>query len=287
MKIGLTFFPTRPQFMVPMAKRADELGFESIWVPEHLVFPTKVTSQYPYNPEAGPPLPTTPLFDPLIALTYVAAVTSRVQLGTGVYILPLRHPIITARAVASLDVLSQGRVLLGIGVGWLKEELEAVDSDFENRGPRTDEIVEVMRRLWTEPTVAHDGKFYSFPEVGFEPKPVRSPVPILVGGETGPALRRAARIGDGWFGMGHTPDKVRDRVRHLQSLREDAGRGGEPLEITVQCAVPPTVENFRKYEDAGVDRVTLSARSFATKGRTVESSVAGLEEFAGEVLSKL
>ncbi|MEE9284417.1 MAG: LLM class flavin-dependent oxidoreductase, partial [Dehalococcoidia bacterium] len=154
-------------------------------------------------------------------------------------------------------------------------------------GPRTDEIVEIMRRLWTEETVAFDGEFYSFPEVGFEPKPVRAQVPILVGGETGPAQRRAARIGDGWFGMGHTPDQARERVRHLQTLREAAGRGDEPLEITVQCAVPPTVENFQRYEEAGVDRVTLSARSFTTRGRSIESAVEGLEEFADTVLSRL
>lgn len=287
MKIGLTFFPTRPKFLVPMAQRAEELGFESIWVPEHLVFPTHVVSKYPYNPEAGPPLPTTPLFDPLIALTYVAAVTSKVKLGTGIYILPLRHPISIAKMVASLDVLSEGRVLLGVGVGWLKEEMESVGVDFDTRGPRSDEIIRIMRRLWAEEAVASQEQFYPFPEIGFEPKPTNGAVPILVGGETGPALRRAARIGDGWFAMAHTPKSAAERVQKLRELREQAGRLSEPFEVTIQAGVPATIDNIKRYEEAGVDRITLSARSFATKGTSVEGSLEGLEQFANEVISKL
>ena len=270
-----------------MAQRAEELGFESIWVPEHLVFPTHVVSKYPYNPEAGPPLPTTPLFDPLIALTYVAAVTSKVKLGTGIYILPLRHPISIAKMVASLDVLSEGRVLLGVGVGWLKEEMESVGVDFDTRGPRSDEIIRIMRRLWAEEAVASQEQFYPFPEIGFEPKPTNGAVPILVGGETGPALRRAARIGDGWFAMAHTPKSAAERVQKLRELREQAGRLSEPFEVTIQAGVPATIDNIKRYEEAGVDRITLSARSFATKGTSVEGSLEGLEQFANEVISKL
>ena len=287
MKVGITFFPTRPQFLIPMSEKADGLGFDSVWVPEHLVFPAKIESKYPYNPDAGPPLPSTPLFDPLIALTYVAARTKNVQLGTGVYILPLRHPISIARMVASLDVLSEGRVLLGVGVGWLAEELESVGVDFETRGPRSDEIVHLIRRLWTEERVTSNERFYPFAEVGFEPKPARSPVPILVGGETKPAMRRAARIGDGWFGVGQTPESAKERIDELQRLRDEAGRGRLPFDVSVQCSLPPTVDNLKAYEQAGVHRVTLSARAFATKVRTLEASLEGLETFANDVLAKL
>ena len=286
MKIGVSFFPSRPKLVIPLAQTADETGFESVWIPEHAVFPTQIETAYPYA-EVDPPLPTTPLYDPLIMLTYVAAVTQRVKLGTGIYILPQRHPILVARMLTSVDILSGGRVLFGVGAGWLREEMEALDSDFSTRGPRTDEMIGILRRLWTEPRVAHQGRFYSFPEVGFEPKPVHGAVPILVGGESPPALRRAARLGDGWFGMGHTPASARQAVECLRALREEVGRGSDPLEVTLQSELPPTLENLRRYEDAGVDRICLSHRLFATEDRQVESSAAAMERFAHEVLAKL
>ncbi len=176
MKIGVSFFPSRPKLVIPLAQTADETGFESVWIPEHAVFPTQIETAYPYA-EVDPPLPTTPLYDPLIMLTYVAALTQRVKLGTGIYIIPQRHPILVARMLTSVDILSGGRVLFGVGAGWLREEMEALDSDFSTRGPRTDEMIGILRRLWTEPRVAHQGRFYSFPEVGFEPKPVHGTVP--------------------------------------------------------------------------------------------------------------
>lgn len=285
MKVGLTFFPTRPEYLIPTAKRADEIGYDSIWVPEHMVFPAHVTSQYPYA-QRGAPLPDTPLHDPLIALACVAAVTRNVKLGTGIYILPLRHPMAIARQVTSLDLFSNGRFLFGIGVGWLKEETEAAGSVFGERGPRSDEIIQALRGLWTEERPSFQGKYYQFPEVGFQPKPVQGTVPILVGGESKPALRRAARLGDGWFGMGHKPDGVRQRVQELRRLREEHGRASVPFDITVQCELEPTADNLKRYEEAGAHRVTLAARTLA-RGKDVASAVAGVEEFADRVLGKL
>ena len=288
MKVGLTFFPTRPHMLIPSAKRAEELGYESLWFPEHLVFPVESQSVYPYGDrDRGAPLPGTYLVDPFIAMSYVAALTSRIRLGTAVYILPLRNPITTARAVATLDVLSQGRVLLGIGAGWLKEEFEVTGEPFDNRGGRMDEMMQILKQLWTEPTVSFQGKFYSFPPVGFEPKPVSAPIPLLVGGETRAALRRAARLGDGWFGMGHTPESARERVQQLRELRAQAGREREPFEVTVGCSGPATPERLKQYQDAGVHRVTLAARALSGEGRTVEAALEGVERFADEVLSKL
>ena len=285
MKVGLTFFPTRPEYLIPTAKRADEIGYDSIWVPEHMVFPTHVTSQYPYA-QRGAPLPDTPLHDPLIALACVAAVTTKVKLGTGIYILPLRHPIAIARQVTSLDTFSNGRFLFGIGVGWLKEETEAAGSVFEERGPRSDEIIQALHTLWKDDRPSFQGKYYQFPEVGFQPKPVNKAVPILVGGESKPALRRAARLGDGWFGMGHTPESVKQRVQELKKFRGEYGRANVPFDITVQIEGEPTVDNLKRYEEAGAHRVTLAARTLA-KGKDVASAVAGVEEFANRVLSKL
>lgn len=195
MKIGLSFFPVRPSFLLPIARRADELGYDSVWISEHLVFPTEIASQYPYDAAVGAPLSATPLFDPLVTLSYLAAQTRTIQLGTAIYILALRHPVMTAKLVATLDALSGGRVILGVGAGWLREEFDAVGAPWDRRGPRMDECVDIMRRLWSEPHVAHHGEFYHFENMCFEPKPERAPVPILIGGESPAALRRAAQRG--------------------------------------------------------------------------------------------
>ncbi|TAL02616.1 MAG: LLM class F420-dependent oxidoreductase [Rhodospirillaceae bacterium] len=284
MKIGLTFFPVRPQFLVPMAQRADELGYDSVWLGEHLVFPSKIVSQYPYgDPNVGPPLTTTPLFDPLITLTYIAAKTQRIQLGTSVYIAPLRHPVVVAKLVASLDAFAGGRVILGVGAGWQKEEFDTIGAPWEHRGARMEEMIQIMRRLWTEERVAHHGQFYQFEETGFEPKPARAPVPIMIGGETPVALKRAARCGDGWFGVRHTPESAAARVKELRAMRTD----DRPFEISLDPNSIPSIDEIRRYRDAGVDRLVLIARALAGGGKTLEASLDGLTRFAETVMSRI
>jgi probable F420-dependent oxidoreductase len=280
-KIGLNFFPINPKFLFPVAKRADELDYESLWFGEHIVIPAKIDSAHPYNPELGPPLSSTPLYDPLITYAYIAAQTERIKLGTSIYLGALRHPITAARLIATADVLSNGRILLGVGVGWLKEEFDVLGIPWEHRGPRLDEIVHVMRRLWSEELVEHKGRFYQFDAVGFEPKPVRSAVPILVGGEAPAALRRAARIGDGWIGAMHTPETAASRRRELQAMRQS----DKPLEVTVTSEAIPTANDLRRYRDAGVDRVMFTARLLSGGQRTVQAMTDGLERFAVEVMS--
>ena len=201
--------------------------------------------------------PTTQLFDPAALLSYVAARTTSVRLGTYVYLLGLRHPFITARAFGTLDWISGGRAVIGAGAGWLRSEWEALGIDPTTRGARLDEAIGVCRRLWTEDTIKNDGRYFPFEEVAFEPKPVQRPIPIFVGGESAPALRRAGRLGDGWIGMGHSAQSVGAQVEILRAQREAAGRLDEPFEVTVggECADEDAVT---AWEDAGVDRLIVS-----------------------------
>lgn len=244
--------------LVPVARRAEELGFESVWAAEHLVFPTTFKSRYPYTEDGVPPInPATPLLDPLMVLAQIAAVTSRIRLGTNIYLLPLRHPLVTARLGVTLDVLSNGRLSLGVGVGWLEEEFVAAGVDFARRGPLMRECVRALRALWTESEPEFHGKAFSFGPVKFEPKPVQKPhPPILVGGESDAALRRAAEIGDGWYGVRHTPDSVVPVLAKLKELRVAAGRDHLPFEITVgPSAASLDRDVLARFADAGVDRV--------------------------------
>ena len=260
MKVGVPLFFVRATHMADVARRAEALGFESVWVPEHLVFPTVFASKYPYTADGVPPVTVDmPLLDPLMILAHLAAVTTRIRLGTNVYVLPLRHPIVTARLAVTLDVLSQGRLSLGIGVGWLAEEFRAVGVDFDTRGGRTREAVRVMKALFTEAEPSFRGRYFAFEPLRFEPKPVQRPhPPFLFGGESDAALKRAAALGDGWYGVGHDPVSAEGQVRKLRTLLAEAGRADVPFEFTVSHGGGALDRDaVRRYEDAGVDRVVV------------------------------
>ena len=205
MKFGVALGALNPHFHLDCVDAAERLGYESVWLPEHLVLPV-VMSRSPRPGEDHPPIPPeTPVFDAFTYLAFLAARTTTVRLGTHVYNLGLRHPFVSARAVATLDLLSGGRFEFGIGASWLEQEWIAAGLDFSTRGRRVDEILGVAKRLWSEATVEHHGEFFDFAAVAFEPKPFQKPwPPILVGGESTAALRRAAQLGDGWIGMGHS-----------------------------------------------------------------------------------
>jgi probable F420-dependent oxidoreductase len=257
MKFAVTFGRLRPDVWVEAAVIAERLGFESIWLPEHLVLPTAMAGS-PYAGAEHPPVPpTTPLFDAAALLSFVAARTSTIRLGTYVYLLGLRHPFISARAFATLDWLSNGRAMIGAGAGWLKEEWEAVGLDPATRAARLNEAIVLCRRLWTEPTVSNEGGHFPFAEVAFEPKPVQQPIPIFIGGESAPALRRAGRLGDGWIGMTHSPASARACVATIAGHRAQAGRAEIPFEVTVggECT---SAEDVAAWESAGVDRLIVS-----------------------------
>jgi probable F420-dependent oxidoreductase len=272
-KFGVALGRLNPAFFTAVSVEADRLGYESVWLPEHLVFPIEMAGS-PFTGEDHPPVPpSTPVFDAFAYLSYLAGVTSHARLGTHVYLLALRHPFVAARAVATLDIVSGGRAITGVGAGWLGSEWTAVGLDFTTRGRRLDECLAVCKRLWTEAVVEHHGEFVDFGPVMFEPKPVQRPYPpIVVGGESVAALRRAAGA-DGWIGMDHTLESVAASVADLRRRREDAGRGGEPFEITVGGPVE-SVDDIRRWEDAGVDRLMVAP------WRRSPEAVDGLRRFA-------
>jgi probable F420-dependent oxidoreductase len=259
MKFGVALGRLNPAFFVDAAVEADRLGYESVWLPEHLVFPIHMTRS-PFPGQEHPPVPPhTPVFDCFAYLCFLAGRTSRIRLGTHVYNLGLRHPFIAARAVTTLDLLSGGRADVGIGVSWLESEWEAVGLDFHSRGRRVDEALAVCQRLWSEPVVEHHGTFFDFAEVMFEPKPVQKPwPPVHVGGESDAALRRAARAGDGWIGLGgHTPESAAALVAKLHRYQEECGRADHHIEVTISgdTSSPDAIAAF---EDAGVHRMIVA-----------------------------
>jgi probable F420-dependent oxidoreductase len=258
MDLGLLLVGLGLRDLADVARAAEAAGFESVWTTDHLVVPSSVASRYPYNDTGEFLPPGTPMLDPWVVLTACATATSTIGLGTDVYVLPLRHPFSTARAAATLDRLSNGRLTLGVGVGWMAEEYAATQVPFAERGRRADELIVLLRRLWTEPEVEHHGEFYEFDAVHFAPKPSqRGGVPIVVGGTSTPALRRAARFGDGWIDAGITDlDVLAERCATLQRLRAEAGRGAAAFSITTSA--PRSADEVRRAADLGVTRVLTS-----------------------------
>jgi probable F420-dependent oxidoreductase len=274
MKFGIALGMLHPRAFEEVAVEADRLGYSSVWFSEHLIFPTDMSGS-PHPGEDMPPVPaTTPLYDAFAMLSYFAAKTERIRLGTNVYLLGLRHPFVAARSIQTLDILSEGRVEVGIGAGWLRSEWTAAGLDPATRGKRLDEALEVCRRLWTEEVIEHHGEFFDFEPVMFEPKPVQKPhPPIHVGGESEAALRRAARAGDGWLGLGHTIESVAAPIARLEELRREYGTAQKPFEILVGGLVKGR-DDVARWEDAGV--TTLFAQPWARS----REAVAGLRKFA-------
>jgi len=276
-KFGIALGRVNPALFVAVTLEAERLGFESVWLPEHLVLPVDMSGS-PHPGHEHPPVPpNVPVFEPFAYLSHLAGRTERVRLGTHVYNLALRHPFVAARAVQTLDVVSGGRAEIGIGASWLAQEWQAAGLDFHTRGRRLDEALAVCKRLWTEEVVEHHGEFFDFPPVMFEPKPVQKPWPAVhVGGESDAALRRAARLGDGWIGITHTLESVRRPVEVLAELRLEAGRGDDRFEVSLGGPVKARGDVAR-WEDAGVDRLIV-----APWERSREA-LEGMRRFAAEV----
>jgi len=246
---------------VELAQAAEEAGFDSIWTVEHVVVPQGYQSRYPYSESGrmGSGLEDFPIPDPLIWLAYVASATRTIKLGTAIMILPQRNPVITAKAVATLDVMAGGRrVLLGIGVGWLAEEFSTLGVPFEDRGPRTDEYVAAMRALWSEECASFTGRFVSFDKVYCRPLPPARAIPIIVGGDTLAAARRAGRLGDGYFPARGARPELFDEMRRAA---EAAGRDPAGIELTV--AAPPDLGEIERLAKQGIARVAVPVSAAA------------------------
>ncbi|HEX4161139.1 MAG TPA: LLM class F420-dependent oxidoreductase, partial [Acidimicrobiales bacterium] len=241
-----------------VAAGAEERGIGTIWVGEHVVLFTEYESQYPYAEDGRIPAPPgSGLLDPMVTLTYLAARTETVRLGTAMLLLPQRNPVYVAKEVATLDWLSGGRVDLGIGVGWLKEEFDVLNTPWPRRGKRTDEYLEVLHTLWTDDVSSFTGETYQLPPCEMFPKPLQDPQPpIHIGGETPAALRRAARHGQGWHTFNRSPAQLAEGLAELDTHLEAAGRSRADLRITVcpyfNQLTPADVE---AYAEAGADAV--------------------------------
>ncbi|WP_420451134.1 LLM class F420-dependent oxidoreductase [Ilumatobacter sp.] len=237
MKLGVAFANTGPfaeaEGVVALATAAERAGIESLWTVEHVIWPREYDSRYPYSPSGKMPGDeSSAIPDPLIWLSFVAARTTRLVLGTGIVILPERNPVVFAKEVATLASLSGGRLQLGIGVGWLEEEFAAIGVPWERRGARTDDNVHAMRALWAGDGASHDGEFTSFHDVSSNPKPPGGRVPIVVGGHSDAAARRAGRLGDGFFPGKGTIDELRRMIDVVHQTAADHDRDPSAIEIT-------------------------------------------------------
>jgi probable F420-dependent oxidoreductase len=269
------------EMLLPVAQAADRLGFDSIWVAHHVVLPYERESQYPYQ-RSGTEVAMSPgmqWLDPIVTLSLVAAVTERVRLGTSVYVLPYRNPVTLAGELAALDVLSDGRFVFGVGVGWMREEFEAIGVPPEERGVRTDEHLRALRALWSEDPASFEGRFTSFSGVVLATTPrTEGGPPVWVGGNTDAALRRALRLGVGWHGFEVFPEEIPDIKGRLERLGEDVGRDPAELELSVARGLMPPgreqesfiperrmlggsaaeiVDELGRYSEAGVDMVLI------------------------------
>jgi probable F420-dependent oxidoreductase len=265
--VPLSNFNANPAFLRALGPAVEERGFESIWTPEHVVLFDDYESEYPYSDSGKfPGGGDTGLLDPLTALTFLAAVTDRVRLGTSICLVPQRNPVYTAKYVADLDVLSAGRVEFGVGIGWLKEEFDALNVPWEQRGKRTDEYLQVMKSLWTEETSSFHGDLYDLTPCRMYPKPVQAPhPPISVGGESDAALRRAARHGQGWFTFNRSPEECPDAFERLDHHLADAGRSRADGDFAITVCPyfqPLTRESIEGYRAAGVDRIIVVCFAF-------------------------
>jgi probable F420-dependent oxidoreductase len=273
-KFGIALGALNPHFHLEVTLEAERLGYESVWLPEHLVF-TRTMSRSPHPGQEHPPVPAdSPIFDAFAYLGFLAGRTERLRLGTHVFNVGLRHPFTTARGVQTVDVLSGGRFEFGIGASWLEEEWDAAQLDFATRGRRVDEVVDVCKRLWTEETVTHHGEFFSFDEAVFEPKPVQKPwPPMLVGGESKAALRRAARLGDGWIGMTHTFETAAEQIALLRQYLRGQGRDDASFQIVLGGPVSSR-DDVEQWEALGVTRMIVAP------WRRSPEAVAGVQRFA-------
>jgi probable F420-dependent oxidoreductase len=267
MKFGMAFANTGPYGVVPdsitaLGAAAEASGLDSLWTVEHVVVPKGYESQYPYDKSGRMPgREDLPVPDPLIWLAHLAATTTTLRLATGILIVPQRSPLVLAKQVATLDVLSGGRVLLGVGAGWLQEEFAALDIPFEDRGRRLDDHIGALRAAWGEQPASFEGEFTRFADVYSQPRPVDGTVPIIVGGHSRAAARRAGRLGDGFFPAGVDDDQLATLIGVMRESAEAAGRDPDAVEITtsgVALGGPDPLAAVERYAALGVRRMMIA-----------------------------
>ncbi|WP_166903464.1 LLM class F420-dependent oxidoreductase [Mycobacterium sp. DL440] len=289
MKFGSHIMGISLRHMPDVAHAFELNGIDSVWVPEHLVFPAKIPATYPYTDSGLPEItPDTPSYDPWAVLSFIAAGTTTLMLATNVYILTLRHPLLTARSVVTVDRLSGGRVILGAGVGWLEDEFDYVNMPFKTRGKRADASIDAIRRLWSEDVIEVHDEHFDFGPVKFQPKPVQKPsIPIHIGGSSPAACRRAGRLGDGWIELGSKSlDDFKTKLAIVMKARAEAGRDG-PFEVTMPSPLDTSLDGFKRLEDAGVTRVVVAPQAPEGERPTAQAWADWSKRFADEVIAEL
>jgi len=309
MKFGVALFSHGPlasaDNMMRTAQRAEALGFDSVAVSDHIVLPRQDASNYPYHPEGRRSWrDSLNYYEPIAALGFLAGVTSRVRLGVSVLVVPYRNPITTAKQLASIDALSGGRLFMGVGTGWWAEEFAAlgIPDHFAERGPRTDEYIDIWRNLWREENPAYQGKYYSYADLEFSPRPAqRDGIPIWVGGHTGRALRRTAALGDVWHPIGQVPPadlppgEIGEKAEQLKELTRAAGR--EPGSIPIHFRTPISFQEGPGYFAGSPDKLCESVQAYAAAGVSqiminlppgeFAQTLEALERFGEEVLPRV
>src|SRR5713226_5180214 len=286
MKFGLMFVNSgpfsNPDLLAHLATTAERCGFESLWTVEHVVIPKGYQTPYPYSKDGKiPGGEDVAIPDPLLPLGFVAALTKKIKLATGVMILPQRHPLYVAKELATLDLLSGGRTILGIGSGWLKEEVDALGLDFHARGARTDEAIKSMRALWRENPSSFHGKHFDFGPVMSFPKPVqKNGVPVLIGGHSPAAAKRAGRLGDGFFPALSDPPKLTELFGLMREAAAKAGRDANAIELS--CIGRAKADAIKPLADVGIARVILAPPGFDR-----EALSRGLEKIGNEVIARM
>jgi len=287
MKVGLipiNIGHTHVDDMIAVAKKAEEVGVESVWTFEHVIVPVDYASKYPYSADGKMGLPPEANFlDPLVALTAIACHTEQLRLATGVNILPQVSPLYLAKQAATLDFVSNGRFSLGIGIGWLKEEFAALNAPFEARGARFDDYVEAMKKVWSGEVVEHQSQFLSWSGFKSYPVPVQKPhLPVIIGGSKGKAFERVAKHGDGWYAPTANLGQLSPLLAQLDAACKEHGRDRSTVEVS--CMWIPAAEGLdvvSQYEEAGVDRLIVPLQALG--GPPLES----LDRLGNEMLSKM
>jgi len=278
-KIGLNFFPIRIREMSRAAALADRLGYSSLWYGEHVAVPWEFDAAR-YPGDRVPFRPDSKILDPLSLLAHLSGVTEHIRLGTGISILPLHDPLLTARTLLTIDLFSNGRLDLGVGVGWMVDEYEFVGRDFSRRGEILDEFLDVLDVLWAEDRPEHHGPHFDFRSIGFSPKPLQRPrIPVHVGGRTTPSLRRAARY-EGWYGGAETPEDAARIRAEISRHREAAGTAPEGFEMSVLLFWKPTRMQVDAFAEAGVDQLVVTPWEPLTDA---SAALAGIEAYADEL----
>ncbi len=284
--ISLAF--SDPLQLPDLCVAAEQAGFGAVALSDHVVHPERIDTPYPYTPDGAPRWPPfTPWPDPWVTIGHLAAVTTRLRFLTSIYVLPMRNPFVVAKAVGTAAVLSRGRVVLGVGAGWMREEFDLLEQPFAGRGKRMDEMLEVLRKLWAGGMVSHEGEHYAFEPLEMSPVPP-GPIPVWMGGLSAPALRRAAQRGDGWISDLHTTEELGEIVSRLRALREEAGRGDEPFSVAASVMDAGDVSGYRRVAALGVTHLTTMPWIFYG-GPTddLDRRLEGIRRFGEDVIARM